>query len=259
MELTSSISKYNGIVDEGGHFGEDMLYIEGPNMGTSRFTVMVLEDATLGFLNIKEARAVVDSKNLVIRESKFGSVKANFDEIEPQQIIGEGTFGQVWLCSTAPNEPYALKVESKYELIQSGQAKAALREKNIVAAMKSPFVVDIAKTYQDHARIAFLFDFVHGGELHSVMHRGDWNGVPEESAKFYAAGILEALDYMHRRHVVHRNLKPENVLIDGKGYPKIIDFGFGACSMLKEVVYVVFFFCSYPLTFTFLSNVFFCL
>ena len=63
-------------------------------------------------------------------------------------------------------------------------------------------------------------ELLQGGELDDVI--GD--GLDEDSAKFYAAGILEGLTYMHRRHIVHRDLKPENVMIDSLGYPVLIDF-----------------------------------
>jgi len=67
---------------------------------------------------------------------------------------------------------------------------------------------------------------IQGGELYAVIHTSKRDGVPENHAKFYAAGIFEALWYMHRRGFVYRDLKPENVLIGSDGYPVLIDFGF---------------------------------
>jgi serine/threonine protein kinase len=69
-----------------------------------------------------------------------------------------------------------------------------------------------------------ITSLLQGGELESIIPD---DGLAESAAKFYAAGILEGLAYMHRRHIIHRDVKPENVLINEKGYPVLIDLGFG--------------------------------
>jgi len=71
-----------------------------------------------------------------------------------------------------------------------------------------------------------LMQLVQGGELYSVIHTTRRDGLPEQQARFYAAGVADGLAYMHRRSYVYRDLKPENVLIGSDGYPVIVDFGF---------------------------------
>ena len=76
--------------------------------------------------------------------------------------------------------------------------------------------------------------FLPEGELESILPK---NGFPENTARFYAAGILEGLAYMHRKHILHRDVKPENVLLNAKGYPVLIDLGFGTCSLQYKLNY----------------------
>jgi serine/threonine protein kinase len=138
--------------------------------------------------------------------------------------------------SGAP-QAYALKVQSKYELVESGQAKAVVEEKNIMASLHSPFIISLVTTYKDDSCVYMLMELVQGGELYSVMRNGS-GGMNEQHAKFYVAGIGEGLLYMHRRGICYRDLKPENVLIGNTGYPVIIDFGFA-----KKVKYKTFTLC----------------
>ena len=85
--------------------------------------------------------------------------------------------------------------------------------------------------------------FVQGGELFNVIHTDKSDGVPEDSARFYAANIYDGLMHLHERHILYRDLKPENVLIDSEdGYCILIDLGFA-----KEVTDKTYTFCGTPL------------
>lgn len=149
-------------------------------------------------------------------------------------ILGEGTFGQVWLSTykkEAPNKkarPYALKIQSKFELVNEGQVTAAVREKGLMEMLRHPFIIRQYKTYQDEDFLYTVMEFVQGGELFSIMHTDEEASVvlSEDQVRFYTLGIADALACMHRRKVVFRDLKPENIMIDEKGYPVVIDFGF---------------------------------
>ena len=72
-----------------------------------------------------------------------------------------------------------------------------------------------------------LLGLVQGGELFSLLHHDDHDGISEIDSRFYSAAVLEGLSHIHRKNVIYRDLKAENVLIDSQGYPVIVDFGFG--------------------------------
>ena len=101
-----------------------------------------------------------------------------------------------------------------------------MREKNIMASIDHPLIVNLVATFQNDHSLYMLMDFIQGGELFRLIHDEHPYGMQDESAKFYAACILEALSYMHHRNIIHRDLKPENCLIDRDGYCVIADLGF---------------------------------
>jgi serine/threonine protein kinase len=100
-----------------------------------------------------------------------------------------------------------LKIQYKREIIDYGQAQGVIREKNILARMRHPFVMNIVNADQDMARLYMVMNLLQGGELRSVMCASKKGHLDEESARFYEAGILDGLSYLHRRLFVYRDLK----------------------------------------------------
>jgi protein kinase A len=129
--------------------------------------------------------------------------------LKKHKILGAGTFGQVWLVSNesaGKRTAYALKIQSKFDLIKNNQARGVVNEKDIMAKLKHPFIINLVATYQDPQRVYMLLGLVQGGELYSVLHTPRRDGVSEREAKFYAAGIIEGLTYMHNKLVIYRDL-----------------------------------------------------
>lgn len=227
------------ILKSGTFFGEDTLmpdedqkYGGKGGMKQSRETVEVLEDCVLGKLTL----ANIDS--VILDLSRMGNKKGgrgkdmldrsiDIFKLERHTLLGAGTFGQVWLASDRKTgKAYALKVQIKRELIDHHQAEGVCREREVMSKIDHPFVIKLVNTAQDHQSVFMLLNLVQGGELFNVMHNDERDCIPEKEVKFYAAGILEGLAYMHRRRIIYRDLKPENVLIDDLGYTVIVDLGF---------------------------------
>ncbi|GIL52865.1 hypothetical protein Vafri_8639 [Volvox africanus] len=173
-------------------------------------------------------RALSRSRNAMAgagaEQPKFPKVK--FTELEFHRIIGTGQFGLVRVVrNIKTNEVYALKVMHKAPIVESKQIEHVINERKILEeACAHPFCVRICGAYQDRSSLYLLQEWVPGGEL---FHHLDVEGAFDEpTAMFYAANVLLALEFLHNKGIVYRDLKPENLLLDTQGYIKMADFGF---------------------------------
>ena len=166
------------------------------------------------------------------------------DDFERHKILGEGQFGQVWLVSEKKKQqPFALKVLSKYDLIAADEVQQIVTETNLLARVVHPFIVRLEAMFQDEHLIYLLQEFCQGGELFSCLYNHP-SGLPESQAAFYTACIADALAYLHGQKILYRDLKPENVMVDASGYPKLIDLGFA--KVLQDGEEKTFTFCGTP-------------
>ena len=93
----------------------------------------------------------------------------------------------------------------------------------MLLGVKHPFVVSLHYAFQSPERIYFVLDFVNGGEL--FYHLRKKVRFTESQIKFYAAELILALDHLHNMGFIYRDIKPENILLDGDGHVKLTDFG----------------------------------
>lgn len=149
------------------------------------------------------------------------------------RTLGTGTFARVCLVRPAgANEDdrdkvFALKILRKAEVIKLKQIDHVRDERRILSdVVGHPFITELITTFSDRDSLYMLLDYVPGGELFSYLRRH--RRFPEEWAQFYAAEIVLVLEYLHddQGGVAYRDLKPENLLLDGQGHVKLVDFGF---------------------------------
>jgi protein kinase A len=151
----------------------------------------------------------------------------DFKTLRTHRLLGEGYFGQVYLVSTDEEHVFALKKLSKYHVLVEGQVASVKNEKQILSKLHHPNIVQLKGTWQDEHSLYFLQSYYPGGELFTHMHHNKLGEkLPEPHCRFYSACIVDALWYMHCQNIVYRDLKPENVLIDERGYPILVDFGY---------------------------------
>ncbi|KAL3832372.1 hypothetical protein ACJMK2_024022 [Sinanodonta woodiana] len=156
-------------------------------------------------------------------ETEMANLKLeNLQRVTP---LGSGGFGRVILVQDKINssETYALKILSKQRIVAIGYQERILNEKNILAELKSDFIVRLYKTVKDDENLYLVMELCLGGELSKLIY--DVDNLNHTAAKFYTACIAEALVYLHSKGIVHADLTTSNALLDSKGYVKLIDFG----------------------------------
>jgi len=150
--------------------------------------------------------------------------KVGPDSFEMLTIIGQGSFGKVVQVKyKATGDIYAMKVLNKKTIIERNEIEHTKSEKSILAMIDHPFLMKLHFSFQTTDKLYLVMDFINGGEMYFHLQRdGAFNG---ERARFYAAEVVLALEYMHTNGIIYRDLKPENILIDIDGHLKITDFG----------------------------------
>ncbi|GMH60202.1 hypothetical protein TrRE_jg3770 [Triparma retinervis] len=148
-------------------------------------------------------------------------------DLKEVAFLGTGTFGRVTLVQDKKSgDVLALKAMSKAQIVAHRQQENVMNEKNIMVMCNSPFILKLFATYKDSQKVFLLLEYCNGGELFTVLHTHESDGVPERQAQFYAVCVISALQHMASKDIAYRDLKPENALIDSEGYCKIIDMGF---------------------------------
>ena len=138
--------------------------------------------------------------------------------------VGKGNYGSVSLVMNKKTKfPYAIKAICKNLIIKDDLAENILLEKNIILKIDHPFIVKLVKSLKDKNNVYFLLEYVKGKELFEVIR--DIGYLTKEETNFYIASIMVAINYLHERKIIYRDIKPENIMVLKNGYLKLIDFG----------------------------------
>ncbi|KAJ1879138.1 Serine/threonine-protein kinase Sgk2 [Coemansia sp. RSA 486] len=164
-----------------------------------------------------------------------GKRRVGLDDFHLLSLIGKGSYGKVMLARYKDTgKVMAIKVISKSKLRgRPNEIRRVMSERKVLErTVEHPFLVGLQCAFQTKEKLFFCLDYVNGGELFFHLQRE--RRFSENRARFYAAEITCALEYLHGMGVVYRDLKPENCLLDADGHVKIVDFG-----LAKEVGPVV--------------------
>jgi serine/threonine-protein kinase RIM15 len=153
----------------------------------------------------------------------------DFEIIKP---ISKGAFGSVFLAKKrVTGDYYAIKVLKKADMIAKNQITNVKAERMILMKQaESPFVAKLYFTFQSKENLYLVMEYLNGGDCAALIK--SLGSLPEEWAKNYIAEVVLGLEYLHQRGVVHRDLKPDNLLIDQHGHLKLTDFGLSRIGLL---------------------------
>jgi serine/threonine protein kinase len=140
------------------------------------------------------------------------------------RLIGRGGFGDVWLVQDKTNGGlFALKILRKSHIILRDQLVNVRTERDILSNTLNPWIAQLHYSFQDSHRLYLVLEYVCGGDLMTCLIKRQ--RFDERTAKFFAGEIAMALNSIHAMHYLHRDLKPDNVLIGANGHIKLTDFG----------------------------------
>ncbi|KAK9093301.1 hypothetical protein Syun_028212 [Stephania yunnanensis] len=164
----------------------------------------------------------------------------SFRDFKLIRQIGSGDIGTVYLCclkeqdsnvnNTYNSHLYAMKVVDKQVLAVKKKMNRAETEKRILKMLDHPFLPTLYTDFEASHFSCVVMEFCSAGDLHSLRHKQPGKRFSISSARFYAAEVLVALEYLHMLGIVYRDLKPENILVRSDGHIMLSDFDLSLCS-----------------------------
>ncbi|KAI0269231.1 Pkinase-domain-containing protein [Gloeopeniophorella convolvens] len=156
---------------------------------------------------------------------KVKSVEVNPSSFQKIKLLGRGDVGKVFLVrEKKTGKLFAMKVLSKKEMIQRKKIKRALTEQEILATANHPFIVTLHHSFQSEEYLYHCMEYCMGGEFFRALQSRPGKCLPEDAARFYAAEVVAALEYLHLMGFIYRDLKPENILLHHSGHIMLSDF-----------------------------------
>ncbi|XP_025065332.1 serine/threonine-protein kinase 32A isoform X2 [Alligator sinensis] len=172
--------------------------------------------------------ATTSSKPPVFEDSE----EVTFDHFEILRAIGKGSFGKV--CIVQKNDTkkmYAMKYMNKQKCVERNEVRNVFKELQIMQGLEHPFLVNLWYSFQDEEDMFMVVDLLLGGDLRYHLQQNV--RFQETTVKLFISELVLALDYLQSRYIIHRDIKPDNILLDEHGHVHITDFNI-ATMLTKE-------------------------
>ena len=183
-------------------------------------------------LNINEEeklKIIKEINDIQIQKIRKNREKQTIREYESLSIIGRGAFGEVHVCrEIKTGKIYAVKKIKKDVLLEKNQIIHIRSEQQFMSKVKSPWIVDLKASFQEDDYLYLIMEFCQGGDFMNLLIKKDI--LTEDEARFYTAELIFAVESIHKLDCIHRDIKPDNILIDKNGHIKLSDFGLAKIS-----------------------------
>lgn len=196
---------------------------------TRTATVIAKENSSCWVLTKNDFLSIMDEgiHKQIMKRIELQNDKIELSDLVLVKSIGHGMFGRVFLVyNSLTNAAYALKTVARWKVHEYNVFENIILERKVLLEIDHPMMMKLVKTFKDDQRVYFLMELVQGIDLFDVIRV--ISKMDEEKSMFYSGCLLIVLQYLHERGIMYRDLKPENVMIDDEGYPKLIDFGTAA-------------------------------
>ncbi|KAG1676353.1 hypothetical protein FOA52_001148 [Chlamydomonas sp. UWO 241] len=213
---------------------------------------MSLRLSTLALTYARRIVLLVTEKVVYLEESSYGGPASlpivspaeedtsgqappgmSIDEFEIIKPISRGAFGRVYLARKhATKDLFAIKVMKKKDLIRKNMVESVNNERNILALANNPFVVRFYYSFTSKENLYIVMEYLNGGDCFSLLRK--FGCLDEDVARQYVAETVLALEYCHAQGIVHRDMKPDNMLISADGHVKLTDFGLSCIGVIEK-------------------------
>ncbi len=214
--------KYIRTMNENEYLGERALFFKEPRSATATAQT----DAEVYYLEKEDFETVIEKnlKDYLKDRLYLQDNTVQLSDLSYYMKLGSGSYGNVSLVKSNKNKFfYAIKNISCKQILY-GQLHLNLElERAILLQIDHPFIVKLVKTMKDKNYVYFLMDYIKGKELFDVIR--DIGLLNKFQTQFYGASIMLAVQYLHERKFVYRDIKPENIMVLENGFIKLIDFG----------------------------------
>uniref|UniRef100_A0A6G1S9D2 non-specific serine/threonine protein kinase n=1 Tax=Aceria tosichella TaxID=561515 RepID=A0A6G1S9D2_9ACAR len=174
----------------------------------------------------RKQHAAKETEFLRLKRSRLG-----VEDFEPLKVIGKGSFGEVRLVQKKDTgHVFAMKILRKADMLEKEQIAHVRAERDILVEADHQWVVKMYYSFQDAINLYLIMEFLPGGDMMTLLMKKDT--LSEECTQFYIAETALAIDSIHKLGFIHRDIKPDNLLLDSRGHIKLSDFGL--CTGLKK-------------------------
>uniref|UniRef100_A0AAF5DPY9 non-specific serine/threonine protein kinase n=3 Tax=Strongyloides stercoralis TaxID=6248 RepID=A0AAF5DPY9_STRER len=186
-------------------------------------------------MGLSEEEKEIRRRNQADKESNFlrlRRTRLTVSDFQSLKVIGRGAFGEVRLVQKIDTgHIYAMKILKKLDMLEKEQTAHVRAERDILSMADCEWVVTMYYSFQDRINLYLVMEFLPGGDMMTLLIKKEI--LSEEETRFYITETSLAIQAIHNMNFIHRDVKPDNLLLDARGHIKLSDFGL--CTGLKNI------------------------